>query len=334
MPNAEMAAGVVSTKLTLEARPGRSDHRRPSQRLLPRFLRPEAQPGNDPPLFAPAGLQFVALDEPLDWQRLPPRFADLGLWRVLDPGTNQSTPIRARIGQRGLQRSLRNLSRGCRRFARRSARRFQKRVHDRCQRPARPGRGPGSKCNTPTAHGRTFSEKISARRFSTSAPRPENQLWKIGDYATWTKRYDALSLSADRRAIKEHVDRFPAKPLISIVTAESTIPPPLICGKRSSGFAPSFIPHWELCLVDDGSSAKHVRPLLTRYARKDARIKVHFREKNGGIAAASNDALGLTRGEFVALLDDDDVPRVRRTLFRRPRNQPASGSAAVLQRRG
>jgi GT2 family glycosyltransferase len=133
----------------------------------------------------------------------------------------------------------------------------------------------------------------------------ENQLWKIGDYATWTKRYDGLS-SADRRAIKEHVGRFPKKPLISIVTPVYN-PSAAHLREAIESVRDQLYPHWELCLVDDASSAKHVRPLLARYARKDARIKVRFREKNGGIGAASNDALGLTKGEFVALLDDDDV---------------------------
>jgi GT2 family glycosyltransferase len=65
-------------------------------------------------------------------------------------------------------------------------------------------------------------------------------------------------------------------------------------------------PHWELCAVDDGSSAAHVRRVLSRYARQDPRIKVAFHERNQGIAAASNSALALSSGEYVALLDHDD----------------------------
>lgn len=62
---------------------------------------------------------------------------------------------------------------------------------------------------------------------------------------------------------------------------------------------------WELCLVDDASGAPHVRQLLEQ-AQEDPRVRVRFRDANGGIVAASNDALELAGGEFVALLDHDD----------------------------
>lgn len=64
---------------------------------------------------------------------------------------------------------------------------------------------------------------------------------------------------------------------------------------------------WELCLVDDRSQQPHVREILDRAQAEDPRIRVRYREENGGIVAASNDALEMASGEFVALLDHDDV---------------------------
>lgn len=63
---------------------------------------------------------------------------------------------------------------------------------------------------------------------------------------------------------------------------------------------------WELCAVDDGSAQPHVGQILEEAERIDGRIRVLRRESNGGIVAASNDALAMARGEFVALLDHDD----------------------------
>jgi GT2 family glycosyltransferase len=64
---------------------------------------------------------------------------------------------------------------------------------------------------------------------------------------------------------------------------------------------------WELCLVDDASPSPHVGPMLAEAAARDPRIRVTTRAENGGIVAASNEALALATGEFVALLDHDDA---------------------------
>jgi GT2 family glycosyltransferase len=65
-------------------------------------------------------------------------------------------------------------------------------------------------------------------------------------------------------------------------------------------------PRWELCIVDDASTNRKVWQLLQKYARRDPRIKVIRRAQNGHISAASNDALSMAKGDFVALLDHDD----------------------------
>lgn len=63
---------------------------------------------------------------------------------------------------------------------------------------------------------------------------------------------------------------------------------------------------WELHLVDDASPSPHIREVLNDYVG-DPRIKVTFRERNGGIIASSNDALTTATGDFVVLLDHDDI---------------------------
>jgi GT2 family glycosyltransferase len=48
-------------------------------------------------------------------------------------------------------------------------------------------------------------------------------------------------------------------------------------------------------------------PVLEEYAASDSRVKLVKREENGHISAASNSALSLVTGEWVALLDQDDI---------------------------
>ena len=64
---------------------------------------------------------------------------------------------------------------------------------------------------------------------------------------------------------------------------------------------------WELCLVDDGSKQPHVREILEQAQAGDPRVRVEYRQDNKGIVAASNEALAMAGGEFVALLDHDDT---------------------------
>lgn len=65
-------------------------------------------------------------------------------------------------------------------------------------------------------------------------------------------------------------------------------------------------PHWELCVADDGSTEPHVRAMLECYAATDDRIKLAAPGRHGGIAAATNAALDLATGDYIALLDHDD----------------------------
>ena len=63
---------------------------------------------------------------------------------------------------------------------------------------------------------------------------------------------------------------------------------------------------WQWCLVDDASPDPWVATRLAELQASDPRIETYRRARNGGIVAASNDALAMVRGEFVVLLDHDD----------------------------
>ena len=96
-----------------------------------------------------------------------------------------------------------------------------------------------------------------------------------------------------------------AEPRFSVLTPVYDTPPDVLRAMLESVRTQTF-PDWELCLVDDCSPAPHVAPMLARAAREDPRIRVFSRAENGGIVPASNDALEMAGGEFVALLDHDD----------------------------
>jgi len=65
--------------------------------------------------------------------------------------------------------------------------------------------------------------------------------------------------------------------------------------------------NWELCIADDCSTKPEVKAALKAYAANNPKIRVVFREVNGHISAASNSALDLAKGDWVILLDQDDL---------------------------
>ncbi|KAG8150528.1 glycosyltransferase family 2 protein [Burkholderia catarinensis] len=124
-------------------------------------------------------------------------------------------------------------------------------------------------------------------------------------YAEWVRRYDQID-DATRVAIRERIAGFASSPLISVVMPVYN-PDPKWLVEAIESICGQLYPHWELCIADDVSTDPAIRPLLERYAAQDQRIKVAFREKNGHISAASNTALELVTGTWVALFDHDDL---------------------------
>ena len=126
----------------------------------------------------------------------------------------------------------------------------------------------------------------------------------VGDYALWIRRYDRLQRETVR-LIRKQIAQFRDPPLISVLLPVYNSNLKWL-RRAIQSVQSQLYPRWELCIVDDGSSNRKVWQLLQKYARRDPRIKVMRRAHNGHISAASNDALSMARGDFVALLDHDD----------------------------
>lgn len=127
----------------------------------------------------------------------------------------------------------------------------------------------------------------------------------IGDpYELWIKLHERLT-PVDLGELRAAAEGWSDAPLFSVLMPVFNTPAAWLTRAIESVRAQAY-PRWELCIADDASTAPHVRPLLERAASEDPRIKVVFRETNGHIAAASNSALELATGEWIALLDHDD----------------------------
>ncbi|MDD4913603.1 MAG: glycosyltransferase family 2 protein [Methylococcales bacterium] len=128
---------------------------------------------------------------------------------------------------------------------------------------------------------------------------------KLMNYRKWVKAYDTLTDDL-RAAMREKIRDFKIRPLISVLMPVYNVNPQWL-EEAIESVRGQIYPDWELCIADDASTNPAIRPILERYAREDRRIRVVFREQNGHISAASNSALSLAGGEWIALLDHDDV---------------------------
>ncbi|HVI57333.1 MAG TPA: glycosyltransferase family 2 protein [Luteimonas sp.] len=129
-----------------------------------------------------------------------------------------------------------------------------------------------------------------------------------GDYAAWVARHDTLTAERmiELRARAERLGD--AAPLLSILLPTYQTPERWLRRCIESVLAQAY-PRWELCIADDASPDPRVVEVARGYAARDPRIRVERREANGHISEASNTALAMARGDFVALLDHDDELR-------------------------
>jgi O-antigen biosynthesis protein len=123
-----------------------------------------------------------------------------------------------------------------------------------------------------------------------------------GEYSRWLELFE----ERDADLVRVQMAAFEYRPLVSVLVPAYRTNPDILSETIGSVKAQSY-PNWELCMVDDGSEMPELTALLEREAASDSRIHVISRPQRGGISAASNDALNLARGEYIALLDHDDL---------------------------
>jgi len=116
-------------------------------------------------------------------------------------------------------------------------------------------------------------------------------------------RYEAPAFDG---RVAERMAKFKFRPLISILMPVYNVDPKWLRLAIES-VRNQWYPHWELCIVDDGSTnEKTVRYLNQLEQGKDERIKVRRLPENLNISGASNKALEMATGEYVLLMDHDD----------------------------
>ena len=131
------------------------------------------------------------------------------------------------------------------------------------------------------------------------------ELASKGRYQLDQTNYPVYCYVPPRRtpAVDDALASFSRRPLISIITPVYGIAPHYLQALITS-VEQQWYPHWELIFVEDAGPNPATRDFLATLS--DPRIKTRLCEQNGGISAASNIALAMASGEYVAFLDHDD----------------------------
>ena len=137
---------------------------------------------------------------------------------------------------------------------------------------------------------KAFFDNIVAVPESFANPLNQN------DYLKWLEKND----------VNSKITKLKYNPLISIIIPVYNVSYKILSECIDSVLNQTY-ENFEICLADDCSSNEETIKCLKYYESKDPRVKVVYREKNGHISAASNSALKIASGEFIGLLDNDDL---------------------------
>ena len=146
-----------------------------------------------------------------------------------------------------------------------------------------------------------LKEKLKTRVLANIRKLPQDTVDK---YDRWVESHtlDAIQLQQQSRLVRD----FKYKPLISIIVPIYNTPEVYFREMVDSVLSQTY-ENWELVLVDDASPSDSVRALISEYTKLDKRIVSKLLSTNHHIAGATNEGIKIAKGEFISLLDHDDI---------------------------
>jgi len=145
--------------------------------------------------------------------------------------------------------------------------------------------------------------KILSAPFRLFRRRQRTDATEQDEYGRWFARHRVSEEEAVK--LREQSRTFSYRPLLSILMPTFNPNDEFLTGAIESVIVQAY-ENWELILIDDGSSDSSARALLKNLGRRDARIQIGVQE-HGGISSALNTGLARACGDWIALLDHDDL---------------------------
>lgn len=121
-------------------------------------------------------------------------------------------------------------------------------------------------------------------------------------YGPWYEAY----VPTREELEKQKKRKWKYAPKISVVVPAYQTPEKFLCQMMDSLLEQTY-ENWELCIADASPENASMEYVLKEYAARDSRIRWKKLEKNMGIAENTNQAFAMASGDFVGLLDHDDL---------------------------
>ncbi len=126
---------------------------------------------------------------------------------------------------------------------------------------------------------------------------------KLGKNKRGESQYEKWIKQNEKDILK--TQKFFYQPLISVIVPVYNVSEEMLTECIESVMSQTYA-NWQLCLADDASTWDCVKTVLEGY-EEHPQVKVVYREENGHISRATNSALEIAEGEFVAFMDCDDT---------------------------
>lgn len=119
-------------------------------------------------------------------------------------------------------------------------------------------------------------------------------------YDNWRKKY----MVTPEELEQQRKDAFPNGPKFSIVVPLYKTKPAYLREMIESICAQTYA-SWELCMAS--AASPELSGILEEYAAKDPRIRYTVLAENEGISENTNAALAMAQGDYIVLVDHDDI---------------------------
>lgn len=154
---------------------------------------------------------------------------------------------------------------------------------------------------------RKLARSVRDRGLVATIHKVREKVSQISDFERYHRSViERVPTALECADMRQQISLWHYTPLISVVVPVYNVSPKWLVECIDS-VVHQVYPNWELCLYDDASTSSDTVACLQQAAAEHENVKVVLGTANLGIVGATNKAIDMSQGEYIAFLDNDDV---------------------------